>query len=478
MGSVRTQFNRILFSLGVLIALSIWQWGFVLNAVSSNPALNGLIFGTFFFGFYLVFSGAMTIRNEYRSFNALQEMLADVRGEQQTRELDPYWRYRRCNDIGIVFKRPNILGQAYQLISDRLRQEKDLSITASTMQTLVDGIDERVQEIRSLISYVAGILVLLGLIGTFLGLMITLASVGDILGSLDLTGGDPTETVSGLMESLQVPLGGMATGFSSSLFGLVTSLALSLQQQLLSRAFSTLKSDFSNWLSDAVELHEGEVGLSGYGGVAVSTGDGSNEGGAVHHAPQVTLMMEERRLALLMKTARHILVANRHQGRSLRQVTKGLEALALETAEVTGAMREATDRLQALSDQNEVVHKAIARSTEALAAVAQAQTERKEIAELTALLSTRFQERDARVLTGMRQIYRRVGEIAADRAREQDAQDTEHERLQEALGEEITDLNINELRNAAEEMRLPPKAARRATSAEGDPRPAAQAKGR
>ena len=195
MRSVQIEFYRICFCLVVLSGITLWQLDFVLTSVNANPALNMIIFGTCVFGFMLVFSGISSLRNEFRAFYALTELYDDVKNEETIDNADPLWRYHRCSNVGIIFRKPRILGQSYQLISGQLLRDRDLQISASTMQTLIDGIDERLGEGKSLMSYVAGILIFLGLIGTFLGLMITLASVGDILGGLDLSGSDPTATV-------------------------------------------------------------------------------------------------------------------------------------------------------------------------------------------------------------------------------------------------------------------------------------------
>ncbi|WDR01583.1 MotA/TolQ/ExbB proton channel family protein [Devosia algicola] len=127
-----------------------------------------------------------------------------------------------ATSLAVVFEKPEVLGHAYQLISEELASGRDVSVSTGTMQTLIDSIQLRLDERRSLTQYIAGILILLGLIGTFIGLIDTLASVGKILGDLDISGTDPTTAIATLLGNLQIPLRGMAVGFSSSLFGAVS----------------------------------------------------------------------------------------------------------------------------------------------------------------------------------------------------------------------------------------------------------------
>ena len=436
MHNVRTQFIRICLTLTILILVGAWQRGFVLSAIGANPALNLIIFGTFIFGLTLVFNAIRTLRNEYRAFYALIEQFDDIRNEESAKAADPLWKYFRCASVGVIFERPKILWQSYQLISGQLHHSRHLEISTSTMQTLIDGIDSRLQEVRSLISYVAGILIFLGLIGTFIGLMVTLASVGDILGALDLTSSDPTGTVATLMENLQTPLSGMATGFSSSLFGLVTSLALSLMIQLLVRAGGGLRADFSDWLSNAVELHES--------GQPAAVQTGAADGAAAR--------MEERRLALLMRSARFAVQAANRQSRSVEELTQNVKALSLETRDTSHAVDQLAHGLRVLAEQNRVIHLALARSSEAFQKLATSTDMRAEIAELTGLMSTQFEVRDARLEKILRQTYRKVAMLSAPATNEKAgekspsaADNEEAASLIRELGQHTDELNISQL---------------------------------
>ena len=458
MRSVQIQFYRICFCLAILILMGAWQYQFVITSVSANPALNMIIFGTCLFGFTLVFGAVSVLRNEYRAFYALVEQYDDVKNEDAAKAADPLWRFYRCTQLGITFRKPQILGQSYQLISGQLYREKDLSISASTMQTLLDGIDERLHELKSLISYVAGILIFLGLIGTFLGLMITLASVGDILGGLDLAGGDPTETISNLMTNLQVPLQGMATGFSSSLFGLITSLTVSLMIQLVSRAGGSLKAEFSDWLANIVSIGEGsadqpEATLDGLP-LTLWSGKTGPDGKPVDPKEAIAglsqTQFEERRLALLMRAARHAVVSTNRHSRELSKLTQSVTSLVRESRLGQEFMYDVADSLQVMIEQNKVIHLTLARTIDAFETVAKNADTRAEIAELTGLMSSQLEVRDARLTKALRQTYRKVAELSAPVAVKEPEIIKEGDLLAEEFKRKTVDLNVKQLQRLLE----------------------------
>ncbi len=101
-----------------------------------------------------------------------------------------------------------------------------------------------------------GLLVFLGLIGTFIGLMEMVGSVGGVIGKLNssATSGNSTAAMNGLLTSLEQPLRGMATGFSSSLFGLFGSLVLGLLTRIGAVASNALKHAFETWLASVTQL--------------------------------------------------------------------------------------------------------------------------------------------------------------------------------------------------------------------------------
>ena len=96
-----------------------------------------------------------------------------------------------------------------------------------SLEQLLDGIRLRLDESRDISRYMIGLLIFLGLLGTFWGLLDTVVGVSDVISGLSTQGGeDPNKTFNELKTNLQQPLGGMGTAFSSSLFGLAGALVV------------------------------------------------------------------------------------------------------------------------------------------------------------------------------------------------------------------------------------------------------------
>ncbi len=96
-----------------------------------------------------------------------------------------------------------------------------------------------------------GLLVFLGLLGTFWGLIVTVGSVGNVINTLKV-GGDAQSTFNSLREGLAAPLSGMGISFSSSLFGLAGSLVLGFLDLQSSQAQNRFYTDLEDWLSTTV----------------------------------------------------------------------------------------------------------------------------------------------------------------------------------------------------------------------------------
>jgi hypothetical protein len=144
-----------------------------------------------------------------------------------------------------------------------------MSITQTTMRHLLDSIATRLDEARDISRYMTGLLVFLGLLGTFWGLIETVGSVGKVIDGLKV-GGDSGALFDTLKEGLAAPLGGMGISFSSSLFGLAGSLILGFLDLQSSQAQNRFYTDLEDWLATTVrEYGSGEVAAaSGGGGVA------------------------------------------------------------------------------------------------------------------------------------------------------------------------------------------------------------------
>ncbi len=125
----------------------------------------------------------------------------------------------------------------------------------------------RLDEARDTARYLTGLLVFLGLLGTFWGLIETVGSVGGIINNLNV-GGDADSVFNALKEGLAAPLGGMGISFSSSLFGLAGSLILGFLDLQTSQAQNRFYINLEDWLATTVQ----ETGAAGAGGGPLPAG--------------------------------------------------------------------------------------------------------------------------------------------------------------------------------------------------------------
>ncbi|WP_375451374.1 hypothetical protein [uncultured Devosia sp.] len=370
--AVKGPMARISVVFGLLLAVGSWQSEFVYHAIMSNVYLNLAIWGTFFFGVVLTYRNMLRMKNEDLAFRALREMYEDAKNLRMGRVTDPMWRHYRCNELAVVFDKPEVLGHAYQLISEELANGKDVHVTTGTMQTLIDSIQLRLDERRSLTQYISGILILLGLIGTFIGLMETLASVGKILGELDISGADPTGAIAKLLANLQIPLRGMSVGFSASLFGAITSLVLSMMVRFSAMAFSEFTQDFEGWLANIVQIDgEGEI-----------TGS------------SVSNLMEAKQLNLVLRAARISVSSNARLNAQLDALSTNMVELARVTAGQTHAVQSVLGGIGELQEQGRILGQAMARNLETIRSVSVNLDAKSEIVEATHSLSRQLEARD------------------------------------------------------------------------------------
>ncbi len=127
-----------------------------------------------------------------------------------------------------------------------------VAISAQTMRAFLDSLATRLDEARDISRYLTGLLVFLGLLGTFWGLIETVGSVGNIINNLKV-GGDADSVFDALKEGLAAPLGGMGISFSSSLFGLAGSLVLGFLDLQTSQAQNRFYTNLEDWLATTVQ---------------------------------------------------------------------------------------------------------------------------------------------------------------------------------------------------------------------------------
>jgi len=134
------------------------------------------------------------------------------------------------------------------------------SLSALSLRTVLEGIRGRLDESREISRYLIGLLVFLGLLGTFWGLLSTIGSVGAIIGGLEVGDQNYDKMFEALKVGLQKPLQGMGTAFSSSLFGLGGSLILGFIDIQANHAQNRFFNELEEWLSGVTQLVDRTVG--------------------------------------------------------------------------------------------------------------------------------------------------------------------------------------------------------------------------
>ena len=243
---LRSELIKMTVIMAVLIGLGIYAHEFVIDGIKAKMALNLSIFAIFGVAAGIAFRNVLSLRNEVVALHALQ---VDY-GERAKRPRDPYAK------PAIVFREPELLGQGYRLIAEELGKQDHLEIGADTVQTLLHEVDQRINDRKSTILYFSGLMVFLGLLGAFMGLMKTVHSVSDLIGAMDLNGG--SDSFGKMIEGMKAPLNGMSVGFSSSLFGLMTSMVLGALERCMTSAMKTLRNEFEHWLSNLAQLESGQ----------------------------------------------------------------------------------------------------------------------------------------------------------------------------------------------------------------------------
>ena len=208
------------------------------EAFLANIALNSLIVGVLILGIAYNFRQALMLFPEIAWINS----------------------YRKPVSSGVSAKNPKLLFSMATLLGEH---KDGMSLSTLSMRSLLDGIASRLDESRDLSRYNIGLLIFLGLLGTFWGLLETVGSIKGVIDNLSVSSGDMTATFNSLKSGLSAPLAGMGTAFSSSLFGLAGSLALGFLDLQASQSQNRFYNDLEEWLSSLTRLSSGALGAEG-----------------------------------------------------------------------------------------------------------------------------------------------------------------------------------------------------------------------
>ncbi|MBS27736.1 MAG: flagellar motor protein MotA [Alphaproteobacteria bacterium] len=238
MTNPRIYLTRMAIFLALAVVIAGVLSGPLLEAFMANPAINGVIGVVLTLGLLYVFRQVWMLEVEVRWIES----------------------YRSHRPGMTVEDPPHLLAPMAAMIGDRQGQ---LRLNTTSMRSILDGISARLDESRDISRYTIGLLIFLGLLGTFWGLLQTVSSVAGVIAGLQVGGGDTLQVFNNLKSGLEAPLSGMGTAFSSSLFGLAGSLLLGFLELQASAAQNRFYNDLEDWLSTATRVSVG--GLIGGG---------------------------------------------------------------------------------------------------------------------------------------------------------------------------------------------------------------------
>jgi hypothetical protein len=244
---------RMLVFLAVVLVVAGLLSQALVRAFSANPLLNALIV------LVLLIGVGWNLRQVSRL----------------TREVAWLDTFQRARPRLAALPTPQLLAPMASMLAARAaksggRDGSDkFTISAPAMRSLLDSIASRLDESRELSRYMTGLLIFLGLLGTFWGLLLTVSSVGDVINGMSVGSGDINALFEQLKTGLARPLKGMGTAFSSSMLGLSGALVLGFLDLTAGQAQNRFFNELEEWLAGLTRLASGVLGAEGEGSVPV-----------------------------------------------------------------------------------------------------------------------------------------------------------------------------------------------------------------
>jgi MFS family permease len=226
--------RHYLFLMGIYLAvvavIGVMLYAPLKDAFMTNWAFNLLIFGVLIVGIGINMHQVMMLKPEINWIKVF-----------------------RTGDIGISVVEPTRLLKPLAKNLEGLREDH-FSLSAFSLRTVLEGINGRMEETREISRYMVGLLIFLGLLGTFWGLLGTISTVWKVIEGLEVGSKDFALLFQTLKSGLREPLGGMGTAFSSSLFGLGGSLVLGFLDLQAGHAQKRFFNELEEWLSGVTQL--------------------------------------------------------------------------------------------------------------------------------------------------------------------------------------------------------------------------------
>jgi hypothetical protein len=247
---------RMVAFLAAVVVVCALLSGPLLTAFDANPLLNSLILLVLLLGI---------------GWNLRQV----VRLAPEVTWLDTF---RQSRARLAAMPAPRLLAPMASMLASRAAKAREagsqaapdrFTLSSQAMRSLLDSIASRLDESRELSRYMTGLLIFLGLLGTFWGLLLTVSSVGDVIGSMSVGSGDINALFEQLKSGLARPLKGMGTAFSSSMLGLAGALVLGFLDLTAGQAQNRFFNELEEWLAGITHVSSGVLGAEGEGSVPV-----------------------------------------------------------------------------------------------------------------------------------------------------------------------------------------------------------------
>lgn len=205
-------------------------------AFATNPEINGVIAAVLLLG----------IAYNLRSVASLND--------------EVYWleTFRRNRPGITAVPTPKLLAPVANMLESRKGER--LSLSAQSLRSILDTVQSRLDESRELSRYMVGLLIFLGLLGTFWGLLRTIGAISEVIGGMSVGSGDLGQLFNQLKSGLERPLAGMGLAFSTSMFGLAGSLVLGFLDLTAGQAQNRFYNELEEWLSQQTRLSSGALG--------------------------------------------------------------------------------------------------------------------------------------------------------------------------------------------------------------------------
>lgn len=242
---------RMLAFLVIVMVIAGLLSGALVTAFVSNPLLNTLIFLVLLAGIAWTLTQVTRLTPEVQWVETFQTARAKL----------------------AAMPPPRLLAPMASMLAARHRKGREgqerFTLSAPAMRSLLDGLASRLDEGREISRYLTGLLIFLGLLGTFWGLLLTVASVSDVISGMTVGSGDLNALFEQLKSGLGRPLKGMGTAFSASMFGLSGALVLGFLDLTAGQAQNRFYNELEEWLAGLTRLSSGALGGEGEGSVPV-----------------------------------------------------------------------------------------------------------------------------------------------------------------------------------------------------------------